>query len=102
MRRKAKEVIAGCKGCGGSKNVGGLQQRRHYINKCYSAFAVYRNKGAKGEDDLCRFVTANKPSGSGSRYRSALITHQCRAHWTQVTECLINGYLTFKSEASQI
>lgn len=102
MPRKAKEVIAGSKRCGGSKNVGGLQQRRHYINKCYCALAVYRNKGAKGEDDLCRFVTANKPRDSRSGYRSALITHQRRAHWTQVTERLINGYLTFKSEDSQI
>lgn len=38
---EAKEVMK--QGCGGSVNVGGLRQRLHYINKCYSEFAVYRN-----------------------------------------------------------
>lgn len=40
---EAREVITGSKGCGGSTNVGGLRQRQHYINKCYSKFTVYKN-----------------------------------------------------------
>lgn len=74
-------------------NVGGLRQRRHYINKCYSDFAVYRNyckcKAGEEEGASCSTVTANKPNGNKSRYRSILmkyIAFESTTHQTQ--ECL--------------
>lgn len=61
-------------------NVGGLRQRLHYIKK--SVIVNLRFTGAKCkegmEEDkfyLCSIVTANKPNGIKSRYRSILVKY---------------------------
>lgn len=78
LAAKAKEVTQEERVRGGSVNVGGLRQRSHYVNKCYSDFAVYKCTAGKKEEDKfwsCSIVTANKPNYIKSRYRSILMKH---------------------------
>lgn len=51
LAAKAKEVTQEERVRGGSVNVGGLRQRSHYVNKCYSDFAVYKCTAGKKEKD---------------------------------------------------